>query len=72
MAAVSTVMWSKISNKLGKQKTYYIGIAFLILTVLSMLFLPENVNLVLLYTLGVGAGVGIGIGKLTSVHKIVI
>lgn len=60
---MSTVGWSKVSNKLGKQKTYYIGILFLILAVSSMLFLPDGANLVLLYALGVSAGVGIGIGK---------
>ena len=55
-------MWAKISNKLGKQRTYYIGIIFLIGSVISLLFLPSGVNLGLLYALGVFAGLGIGIG----------
>ena len=41
-AVVATPLWVKLSNKIGKQKTYIISAAYFLIPLISCIFLPEG------------------------------
>lgn len=62
-AFVFLLMWSKLSQKWGKQKVYYVGMSFWIFVEIAIFFVqPGQFNLVL--GLAVLAGVGVSVGYL--------
>ena len=62
-AFVFLLMWSKLSQKWGKQKVYYVGMSFWIAVEIAIFFVqPGQFNLVL--GLAVLAGVGVSVGYL--------
>ncbi|WP_420642738.1 MFS transporter [Candidatus Leptofilum sp.] len=62
-AFVFLIMWSKISQKWGKQNVYYVGMSFWIFVQIAIFFVqPGQFNLVL--GLAVLAGVGVSVGYL--------
>ncbi len=57
------LIWSKVSQRIGKQGVYYIGITIWILVCLLLFFVqPGQTNL--LFALGILAGAGVSIGYL--------
>jgi len=62
-AFVWLLIWSQVSQRIGKQRTYYIGMSIWILVALA-LFLLQPGQMTLLYVLAVLAGVGVSIGYL--------
>ena len=62
-AFVFLLIWSKVSQKWGKQKVYYVGMSFWIVVEIIIFFVqPGQFNLVL--GLAVLAGVGVSVGYL--------
>ena len=62
-AFVFLLIWSKVSQKWGKQKVYYVGMSFWIAVEIAIFFVqPGQFNLVL--ALAVLAGVGVSVGYL--------
>jgi len=62
-AFVFLVIWSKVSQKWGKQKVYYVGMSFWI-AVEIVLFFVQPGQFTLLLGLAILAGVGVSIGYL--------
>jgi len=60
---VFLVLWSKVSQKWGKQKVYYVGMSFWI-AVEIVLFFVQPGQFTLLLVLAVLAGVGVSVGYL--------
>jgi GPH family glycoside/pentoside/hexuronide:cation symporter len=57
------LIWGRVSQKLGKQQVYYLGMSFWILVEIALFFVPRGA-LAPLYVLGPLAGVGLAIGYL--------
>ncbi len=62
-AFVFVIIWGKVSQRIGKQNVYYIGMTFWVLVEIAIFFVPRG-NLTPLYILGPLAGVGVAIGYL--------
>jgi glycoside/pentoside/hexuronide:cation symporter, GPH family len=62
-AFIWLVIWARISQRIGKQKVYYIGVAIWILILIALYFLQPG-QIVLLYVLGILAGIGVSIAYL--------
>ncbi len=62
-AFVFLLMWSKISQKWGKQKVYYVGMSFWIAVEIALFFVQPG-QFTLLLGLAILAGVGVSIGYL--------
>ena len=62
-AFIFLIIWSKVSQKWGKQKVYYVGMSFWIVVELVLFFVqPGQFNFLLI--LAVLAGVGVSVGYL--------
>lgn len=62
-AFIFLLVWARVSQRIGKQRVYYIGISFWILAGVLLFFLqPGQVNF--LFALAVLAGAGVSIGYL--------
>lgn len=53
------MLWNQVSAKIGKKKTYYVGMLFMIV-VLLVLFFVQPGQIALLFVLGILAGGGVG------------
>lgn len=62
-AFIFVLIWGRVSQKLGKQQVYYLGMSFWILVEIALFFVPRGA-LAPLYVLGPLAGVGLAIGYL--------
>ncbi len=62
-AFVWLLIWTRVSRRVGKQRTYYAGMSIWIV-VCGVLFFLQPGQTVLLYTLAILAGVGVSIGYL--------
>ncbi len=62
-AFIFILIWSKVSEKLGKQGVYYAGMGFWILVEIAIFFIPRG-NITPLYVLAPLAGVGVAVGYL--------
>jgi len=60
---VFLLIWARVSQRLGKQRVYYIGMTFCVV-VLSVLFFVQPGQVPLLFVLAILAGVGISLGYL--------
>jgi GPH family glycoside/pentoside/hexuronide:cation symporter len=60
-AFLFVLVWTRVSRRLGKQQTYYTGMAFWILVEIALFFVqPGQVGLLFLLAILAGAGVSIG------------
>jgi GPH family glycoside/pentoside/hexuronide:cation symporter len=57
------LLWTRVSHRIGKQSTYYIGMAFWIVVEIALFFVQPG-QVPLLYVLAILAGVGVSIGYL--------
>ena len=57
------LLWARLSQRQGKQRTYYVGMSFWILVSLLLFFVQPG-QMVLLFVLAVLAGAGVSIGYL--------
>jgi GPH family glycoside/pentoside/hexuronide:cation symporter len=57
------LLWNQVSAKIGKKKTYYVGMSFMIAVLFVMFFVQEG-QIALLFVLGVLAGGGVGVSYL--------
>jgi GPH family glycoside/pentoside/hexuronide:cation symporter len=62
-AFIFIMVWSKVSEKIGKQGVYYAGMGFWILVEIAIFFIPRG-NITPLYFLAPLAGVGVAVGYL--------
>lgn len=62
-AFLFVMVWARVSQRIGKQRTYYVGMTFWILVELALFFVPRG-DIRPLYLLGPLAGVGVAIGFL--------
>ena len=53
------MLWNRVSAKIGKKKTYYVGMLFMIVVLLVMFFVQPG-QIGLLFVLGILAGGGVG------------
>jgi len=63
-AFVWLFIWSKVSNRIGKKKTYAIGMSVWIIVLLGLFSLPRDTSDGIVITLGALAGVGVAIAYL--------
>jgi GPH family glycoside/pentoside/hexuronide:cation symporter len=57
------LLWNQVSLRIGKKKTYYVGMLFMIVVLLVLFFVqPGQIGLV--FTLGILAGGGVGVSYL--------
>lgn len=63
-AFVWLFIWSKVSNRIGKKKTYAIGMSVWIVVLLGLFSLPRDTSDGIVITLGALAGVGVAIAYL--------
>ena len=64
-AFVFIVIWAKVSEKIGKQGVYYVGMAFWVLVEIALFFIPRGeASINLLYIIAPLAGVGVAVGYL--------
>lgn len=60
-AFVFLLIWSKVSQKWGKQKVYYVGMSFWVAVEIGLFFVqPGQFNLLLILAILAGVGVSIG------------
>jgi glycoside/pentoside/hexuronide:cation symporter, GPH family len=57
------LIWARISQRIGKQRVYYIGAAIWIVILVALYFLQPG-QITLLYILGILAGIGVSIAYL--------
>jgi GPH family glycoside/pentoside/hexuronide:cation symporter len=57
------LLWAQVSQRIGKQNTYYVGMAFWIVVCIVLFFVLEG-QITLLYVLGILAGGGVSISYL--------
>ncbi|MGD0805971.1 MAG: MFS transporter, partial [Anaerolineales bacterium] len=57
------LIWAKVSDRIGKQKVYYLGAGFFVLALMGMFFLRPG-GTVPIFLLGAMAGIGISVGYL--------
>jgi GPH family glycoside/pentoside/hexuronide:cation symporter len=57
------LIWAKVSDRIGKQKVYYLGAGFFVLALMGMFFLRPG-STVPIFLLGAMAGIGISVGYL--------
>lgn len=57
------VMWARVSQRLGKQRVYYIGMTFWIFVSMALFFVQPG-QILLLFVLAILAGVGLSLGYL--------
>ncbi len=57
------LLWARVSRRIGKQNTYYIGMAFWIVVEIALFFVQPG-QVPLLFVLAILAGVGVSIGYL--------
>lgn len=62
-AFVFLIFWSKVSQKWGKQKVYYVGMSFWIVVEIALFFVQPG-QFTLLLGLAILAGVGVSVGYL--------
>ncbi len=62
-AFVFVLIWTRISQRIGKQNVYYIGMSFWILVSIVLFFVQPD-QMTLLFVLAILAGVGMSIGFL--------
>ncbi len=61
-AVVVTPLWVKLSNKIGKQKTYIISVIYFLIPLISCIFLPEGKLLpIVVVVVLIGAGISASI-----------
>lgn len=57
------VIWTKVSERIGKQNVYYMGAGFFVLALMGLFFLQPG-QVVLTFVLAAVAGIGISVGYL--------
>jgi GPH family glycoside/pentoside/hexuronide:cation symporter len=57
------VIWTKVSERIGKQNVYYLGAGFFVLALMGLFFLQPG-QVVLTFILAAVAGIGISVGYL--------
>eukprot|EP01130_Rhizamoeba_saxonica_P015073 TRINITY_DN6692_c0_g1_i1.p1 TRINITY_DN6692_c0_g1~~TRINITY_DN6692_c0_g1_i1.p1 ORF type:complete len:494 (+),score=63.49 TRINITY_DN6692_c0_g1_i1:23-1504(+) len=64
MSSIGVALWTKVSEKIGKKKTYYIGILMAITILIPTYFFGDTTPLALVFAVPILAGVGIGVAFL--------
>jgi GPH family glycoside/pentoside/hexuronide:cation symporter len=62
-AFIFILIWTRVSDRIGKQNVYYVGMTFWVLVSLGLYFVPRG-NITPLYVLAPLAGVGVAVGYL--------
>ena len=62
-AFIFILIWARVSQRLGKQNVYYVGMTFWILVEVALFFVPRG-SVLPLFVLGPLAGAGLAIGYL--------
>lgn len=62
-AFVFLIIWSRLSQKWGKQKVYYVGMSFWIVVEIALFFVQPG-QFTILFVLAILAGVGVSVGYL--------
>jgi GPH family glycoside/pentoside/hexuronide:cation symporter len=57
------LIWTRVSERIGKQNVYYLGVGFFVLALMGMFFLQPG-QVVATFVLAVIAGIGISVGYL--------
>lgn len=60
---VFVLVWAQVSQRIGKQRVYYIGMSFWVLVSVALFFVPPGA-VAILFMLGILASVGVAIGYL--------
>jgi len=62
-AFIFVLVWTRVSERIGKKKVYFIGMSFWVLVEIALFFVPRG-NLTPLFFLAPLAGIGVAIGYL--------